>query len=477
MIAGQNVPRGTFLVDCEISERKLLALDVICGAANHNSCGREDISRYTLGRPLHLRICLPKIWSRDTPRASLIAGLLALLLALGVLVNYFDRVNLSVSHDALVKTFNITPDVFGQLSAAYSWTYAACQLPTGMLLDNFGVRKVSLISIFVWGMASIAAAFAPSVLLFFAARLLLGIGEAPTFPASAKAVGVWFPAHERSFATAMFDSTAKLANAIGVPMLGLLILQIGWRRSFGFTALLSFGYLAVFALLYREPQRFSIRNFVRRDSGAGDFELMLAPPIPLSRLLRERKVLGAAIGSGAYNYVFYLLLTWLPTYLAQTQHITLRQSFLFTGAPWLIAACCGLLIGGVLVDLLIKRGFDASAVRRTVLIAGTCCGLGIAGAAFAHSIDFGADLDHDCHRRPFRRFARAVEPADTAGAELKRREGRRHHELLQPDLGDRRTHPDRMDGGTDEQLYVGLRDSDRVHHGGYRGVCDDAWTH
>ena len=106
----------------------------------------------------------------------------------------------------------------------------------------------------------------------------------------------------------------------------------------------------------------------------------------LSGLLRERKVLGAAIGSGAYNYVFYLLLTWLPTYLAQTQHITLRQSFLFTGAPWLVAACCGLLIGGVLVDLLIKRGFDASAVRRTVLIAGTCCGLGIAGAAFAHSI-------------------------------------------------------------------------------------------
>ncbi|HEX5283406.1 MAG TPA: MFS transporter [Bryocella sp.] len=311
---------------------------------------------------------------------------IGLLLAAGVLVNYFDRVNLSVSHDALVKSFNITPVAFGQLSAAYSWTYAACQLPTGMLLDNFGVRKVSVISIFIWGLASVAAAFAPSVLLFFAARLLLGIGEAPTFPASAKAVGSWFPTNERSFATAMFDSTAKLANAIGVPLLGLLLLQIGWRWSFGFTALLSFAYLAMFALLYREPHRFSIRNIVRRDSGPGDFELMLAPPIPLSRLLRERKVLGAAIGSGAYNYVFYLLLAWLPTYLAQTQHITLKQSFLFTGVPWLVAAGCGLLIGGVLVDWLIKRGFDASSVRRTVLIAGTCCGLGIAGGAFAHNV-------------------------------------------------------------------------------------------
>jgi MFS family permease len=311
---------------------------------------------------------------------------IGLLLGLGVLVNYFDRVNLSVSHDALVRTFHITPVVFGQLSAAYSWTYAACQLPTGMLLDAFGVRKVSLISIFVWGMASIAAAFAPSLLLFFAARLLLGIGEAPTFPASAKAVGAWFPTQERSFATAIFDSTAKLANAIGVPLLGLLLLKLGWRWSFGFTGLLSFAYLIVFAVGYHEPRRFSLRNFVRRDSGTGDFERMLAPPIPMSRLLRQRKVLGAAIGSGAYNYVFYLLLTWLPTYLAQTQHITLRQSFLFTGVPWLVAACCGLLIGGVFVDLLIKRGFDASSVRRSVLIAGTCCGLGIAGAAFAHSV-------------------------------------------------------------------------------------------
>ncbi len=312
--------------------------------------------------------------------------IIGLLLALGVLVNYFDRINLSVSHDALVSSFHITPTVFGQLSAAYSWTYAACQLPTGVLLDNFGVRKVSLVSIFIWGTASIAAALAPSVLLFFAARLLLGIGEAPTFPASAKAVGAWFPAQERSFATAMFDSAAKLANAIGVPLLGLLLLQIGWRWSFGFTALLSFAYLAVFAWVYREPHRFSVRKVVRRGSGQGEFELMLAPPIPLGRLLRERKVLGAAIGSGAYNYVFYLLLTWLPTYLAQTQHITLRQSFLYTGVPWLVAACCGLLIGGALVDRLIKLGFDADSVRRTVLIAGTCCGLGIAGAAFAHSV-------------------------------------------------------------------------------------------
>ena len=322
----------------------------------------------------------------DQPIPESYRWIIGLLLGLGVLVNYFDRVNLSVSHDALVKSFRITPIVFGEISAAYSWTYALCQLPTGKLLDRFGVRKISLLSIFIWGAASMDAAFAPSLLLFFAARLLLGIGEAPTFPASAKAVGAWFPAHERSFATAIFDSTAKLANAVGVPFLGLLILHIGWRWSFAVTALLSFAYLIIFAVGYREPHRFSLHNFVCFDRGISTSELTLAPTIPVRRLLRERKVLGAAIGSGAYNYVFYLLLTWLPTYLDQTQHITLRQSFLFTGVPWLVAAGCGLLIGGVWVDLLIERGCDASRVRQTVLITGTCCGLGIAGAAYAHSV-------------------------------------------------------------------------------------------
>ena len=54
---------------------------------------------------------------------------IAWLLGIGALVNYFDRVNLSVSSNALVATFGISDVVFGYLSSAYNWTYAACQLP------------------------------------------------------------------------------------------------------------------------------------------------------------------------------------------------------------------------------------------------------------------------------------------------------------------------------------------------------------
>lgn len=315
---------------------------------------------------------------------------IAWLLGLGVLVNYFDRVNLSVSHDALYATFGISDLAFGYLLSAYSVTYALFQLPVGVLLDRFGVRRVGRISALVWSVASLAAAATPGLPGFFGARLLLGVGEAPTFPANAKAIGAWFPERERSFATAIFDAAAKLASAIGVPLLGVLLLSIGWRWSFAATGALSFLYFLIFWLVYREPED---------DPGLSDQERRLiadaaqptplsgadAPSLRLAALLRKRKVLGLALGFGSYSYVFYLLLTWLPTYLSRALHIDLLHSFVYTGAPWLVATITDLVIGGWMVDALIARGWNPSRLRQIVLIAGTACGLGILGAAQAHT--------------------------------------------------------------------------------------------
>src|SRR5260370_41617982 len=115
--------------------------------------------------------------------------MIASLLGFGVLVNYFDRVNLSVSQDALHSTFGITTVQFGYLASAYSWTYALLQLPSGILLDRFGVRLVGRISSFLWSVASFGAAAAEGLTRFLVARLLLGVEGAPTLPGNCKAVG------------------------------------------------------------------------------------------------------------------------------------------------------------------------------------------------------------------------------------------------------------------------------------------------
>src|SRR5258706_4270210 len=150
---------------------------------------------------------------------------IALLLGFGVLVNYFDRVNLSVSRDALQDSFGISAVMCGYLSSAYNWPYALLQLPSGLLLDRFGVRRVGIISTMIWSVASFAAAISTGIAALFGARFLLGIGEAPTFPANAKATGYWFPKDERSLATAMFDAAAEVSSANGIALVGLLLLQ------------------------------------------------------------------------------------------------------------------------------------------------------------------------------------------------------------------------------------------------------------
>src|SRR5271165_219059 len=88
---------------------------------------------------------------------------IACLLGFGVLVNYFDRVNLSVSKDALDAAFGISAVTFGYLSSAYNWTYAVLQLPSGLLLDKFGVRRVGRISTILWSVASFAAAVSTGI--------------------------------------------------------------------------------------------------------------------------------------------------------------------------------------------------------------------------------------------------------------------------------------------------------------------------
>ena len=313
---------------------------------------------------------------------------IAVLLAIGVLVSYIDRVNLSVAHDALTDRFHMDRHTFGFLLSAYNVTYCLCQMPMGLILDRFGVRRVGRLATLVWSAASFAAAIASSTAGLFGARFLLGIGESPTFPSNAKAIGHWFPENERSMATALYDSAAKFASAIGVPLIGTLLLYIGWRLSFAVTGVLSLLFFWAFTAVYREPQedaRLSAAEFAYIQQTHADSRATAGPSLRLAELLRQKKVIGLALGVFAYNYCFYMLLTWLPIYLSTELHVNLQRSFLYTGLPWLIATAVDLVVGGWLVDRLARRAEKPGRVRLAFLVCGMALGLGIFGAASAHT--------------------------------------------------------------------------------------------
>ncbi len=316
---------------------------------------------------------------------------IAWLLGLGVLVNYMDRVNLSVSEGALHSEFGISKAMFGILLGAYSWPYAALQMPMGILLDRLGVQLVGRLSTLLWSIASFAASLAGSIGALIGARLLLGVGEAPTFPANAKAVAFWFPTQERSLATALFDAASKLGAAVGAPLIGVILIRCGWRISFAVTGFISLAYCVLFHLVYRNPSADprldqAERRYISEGGAHEETSRFAAEGASLFYLLGRRKIIGLSLGFAAYNYTFYLLLTWLPSYLSYSLGIDLLHSVVYTSVPWLIAACSDLVVGGYLVDWMVKRGHDPSRVRKFVLVSGTAAGLAIFGAAYAHSV-------------------------------------------------------------------------------------------
>jgi ACS family D-galactonate transporter-like MFS transporter len=320
----------------------------------------------------------PSLWTSRRWR-------IAALLGIGVIINFFDRVNLSVAITPLKSEFGLSTVAIGYLLSTYSWTYVLLQLPSGPVLDRYGVKPVIRISALLWSVASFATGVARGFTAIISARLLLGVAEAPTFPGNAKAIGVWFPRNERGLATAIFDASAKFASAIGIPLVAIVVHYWGWRMSFIFTGVLSLGYFALFWFVYRDPTDDPLLSMAEREhiaAGGGQTEATVDPyhAASLLFLLRRKKVWGLALGMAAYNYNFYLFLTWLPGYLSTALHLNILQSGFYTAIPWLAATVSDLLVGGWLVDYLISSGRDSTRVRQTILVAGLVLGLAVAGA-------------------------------------------------------------------------------------------------
>ncbi|HTH61103.1 MAG TPA: MFS transporter [Paraburkholderia sp.] len=310
---------------------------------------------------------------------------IGILLGVGILINYFDRINLSVAGPQLQSTFHLSSGELGLLFSAFFWPYALLQLPAGLLLDRCGVTLLGRLGAFLWGVASAITAVTSGFGGIFIARVLLGIAETPGFPVSSKATGYWFPRNERALATAIFDAAAKFSNVIGVPFVAAVVVNFGWRWGFGVTAILSFLYFVAFYVIYRDPSKHAglsdeEREYIQAGGAAPEGQSQSGAMSMLGYLLTKAKVWGLTIGFAAYGYSFYLFLTWLPGYLVQTMHMSMLKSAGLAAIPWSVATVSDLVVGGWLIDHLISRGKDETRVRKTVLVCGMLLGLAVFGA-------------------------------------------------------------------------------------------------
>jgi MFS family permease len=160
----------------------------------------------------------------------------------------------------------------------------------------------------------------------------------------------------------------------------------GWRAMFLATGIVSLLFCGAFFLFYRDPAGDARLTHAERQhiEGGGAQAAGIPAGGTCVALLGQAKVWGITIGFGAYGYAFFLLLTWLPGYLATTFGMTVLTTGLYTAIPWLVAAIAEVLVGGFLVDALIARGSNATRVRKAVLVIGMLLGVSIFGATTTH---------------------------------------------------------------------------------------------
>ncbi len=317
---------------------------------------------------------------------------IAILLAAGIIINYFDRVNLSVAAGPLRQEFHLSETEWGIILSSYLWSYALLQIPVGAMLDRLGIKWLMRVGIIIWSIACFMTAIVSGFGLILLSRFLLGIGESPTFPGSSKASGYWFPIKERGVSTSAFDAAAKFASALGLPIVALVVTAYGWRSGFWLTGILSLIYAGVFWLLYRNPSESrrlteGEHSYIVEGGGQPEGVGPTKTFTNLGFLLSQKKVWGLTLGFTCYNYAFNLFLVWLPSYLQNQLHASVLKSGLYLIIPWLVATITDICIGGILVDRLTRSSNDPSRIRKILFAVGMVLGMAAIGAAFTKDVN------------------------------------------------------------------------------------------
>lgn len=317
----------------------------------------------------------------------LISGLLSSM----VVLNYLDRVAISVAAPAIQDSFQLNGTEMGIVFSIYTYSYTLMQIPVGSLLDRFGVAWVTRLGMVFWSFLTVIMAFLQGKLLLYIVRFLIGISSASAFPAASKATAAWFPPNERGLANSLFDSAAKFSNVLGAPLVAVLITRFDWRIAFLTIGIINVLFTLMFWLYYENPDRHKRiskeeLHYIQKHNTIPSENTRYGMSLLLSTLFRNRKVWGLMIGFTGYGYTFNLLLTWLPTFFKERFGMDIMSSGLLTAVPWLISTVSGIVVGGWLVDFLLQKGYQTTKVYHTIIIIGMTLGLAFLGAIVTNQV-------------------------------------------------------------------------------------------
>jgi len=338
---------------------------------------------------------------------------IVVMIFLVTIINYADRATMSVAKPEMSKEFSLNAAQMGWILSAFGWSYVICQIPGGWLLDRFGSKIVYFGSIFIWslftfmqgGLAGVTAGTALEIL--FVMRLLVGVAESPSFPGNARLVAAWFPANERGTASAIFNSAQYFATALFGPIMGAIALHYGWRAVFFFMGGLGIVFSFVWLKMIYSPRQHPrltqpeldyiekggalvnmdqpkpahpiTRAELELDSvERGGLKTMSAraedkgTPVQwgfIGQLLKNRMMVGVYLGQFCINCLTVFFATWFIPYLVEQRGLNILNAGFVASVP----AICGFMggvLGGIISDAMLRRGYSITAARKTPIVGG-----------------------------------------------------------------------------------------------------------
>lgn len=308
-----------------------------------------------------------------------------LMLFLVTTVTFADRSSLSIAGAALQVDLGIDAVTLGYIFSAFGWAYVIGQIPGGWLFDRFGAKQVYFVTLLCWSLFTLLQGLvgvlplAWAVVTLFLLRMAVGFAGAPCFPGNARIIAAWFPTSERATATAMSSSAQYAATALFAPLMGWVVQAMSWQYVFivlGGLGLLLCGIWLEAMHTPREHPRLGVAEFAHIEAGGALIEMTARPAGAggsqwrhLKLLLTQRTLLGVYFGQYCNNAITYFFLTWFPVYLVQARGMSIFTAGFMAALP-AIAGFVGGMLGGLLSDGLLRRGFSLILARKLPIVSG-----------------------------------------------------------------------------------------------------------
>lgn len=287
---------------------------------------------------------------------------------LATVLNYVHRLSFNyLSADGALRKL-IPDDTFGYLGTAFFIAYMLSNAFSGFVIDRLGTRIGYSVCMAFWTTAGLIHAFAITPLQFGICRFLLGIGEAGNWPAALKLTSEWFPPHERSTASGIFNSGSALGAIVVPPLVAYMGTMYGWQSTFIILAVFGYLWLALFWFMYYTPER-AVKEARQR----------VIPPV---KLLKTRFVRMFILSKIFLEPIWYFVTFWLGRYLVDVHHWSLKQIGWYAILPFIIADI-GNIVGGYFTQFIIKRGVPIPKARKIAVgISGAIMGLALLAGPF-----------------------------------------------------------------------------------------------